>query len=259
MRKIFNRTVSGIMVLLVLLGLLSPLVKAEDLFLDLEGLLPSKNDDRATYPVLQEPYWYYGNSWSETLSHPGFVGGRGVEYYKRFYAHSDMSVEFYVYLFSNVSSAEAYCNTEINQIKSEGGYTEVSISGTFAVVHDYGTQEIGVSWGVIRNVVFKVEVYTANIVENPTDQLVSFTVLEHARILEVGVIVESVSPGPSSTISASPSPSSTISASPSPSSTISASPTPSSTIPEFPSFIILPLFMIATLIAIIISRRKQSA
>ena len=227
MRKIFNRTVSGIMVLLALLGLLSPLAKAEELIISLDGLLPSKQDDPATYPVLQEPEWYYGISWSEYLSEPGFVEGRAVEYYKRFFAHSDMSVEFYVYLFSNVSSAEEYCNREINQIKSEGGYTEVSISDVFAVVYDYGTQEIGVSWGVISNVVFKVEVYTANIVEDPTDQLVSFTVLEHARILEIGT---GTVPG-----------------------------SPPSTIPEFPSFIILPLFMIATLIAIMISRRKQSA
>jgi hypothetical protein len=257
MRKIFNRAVFGIMVLLVLLGLLSPLVKAEELITNLDGLLPSKQDDPTTYPVLQEPEWYFGSSWSENLSEPGFVEGRAVGYYKRFYAHSDMSVEFYVYRFSNVSSAEAYCNREINRTKSEGGYTEVSISGAFAVVYDYGTQETGVSWGVISNIVFKVEVYTANIVEDPTDQLVSFTVLEHARILEIGVIAESPS-SPSSTIPESPSsPSSTIPESPSGTGTIPES--PPSTIPEFPSFIILPLFMIATLIAIMISRRKQSA
>ena len=233
MRKIFNRTVSGTVVLLVLIGLLSPLAKAEELITSLDGLLPSKQDDPATYPVLQEPEWYYGISWSENLSAPGFVDGRGVEYYKRFYAHSDMSVEFYVYLFSNVSSAEEYCNREINQIKSEGGYTEVSISDVFAVVYDYGTQEIGVSWGVISNVVFKVAVYTANIVEDPTDQLVSFTVLERARISELGVSTGA------------------------PSSTTPDSPT--GTIPEFPSFIVLPLFIVATLlVAIIISRRKQS-
>ena len=64
------------------------------------------------------------------------------------------------------------------------------------------------SWGVINNIVFKVEVFTINIVEDPTDQLVEFTFLERARILEMGII------------------------------------------PEFPSFIILPLFMMATLIYI---------
>ena len=233
MRKIFSRIVTGILVLLVLLGLLSPLAKAEELFVSLEGLLPSKNDDPVAYPVLREPEWYYGSSWGENLSAPGFVEGRGVGYYKRFFAHSDMSVEFYVYLFLNVSSAEAYCGREVDQIKSEGGHTEVSIADAFAVVYDYGTREIGVSWGVISNVVFKVAVYTANIVEDPTDQLVSFTVLEHARILELGVFPEA----PSSTNPDSP----------------------AGIIPEFPSLIVLPLLIVATLlVAVIISRRKQS-
>jgi len=218
MKKILNRTASEILVLLVLLGLLLPLVKAEELITNpLDELLPPRIYNPGHDPTnpLQEPEWYYGNSWSEILNEPGFVDGRAVQYYKRFFEHSDMSVEFYVYRFSNVSSAEEYCNRKINQIKSEGGYTEVLISGSFAVTYDYETQETGVSWGVINNIVFKVEVFTINIVEDPTDQLVEFTFLEHARILEMGII------------------------------------------PEFSSFITLPLFMIATLLSIIIGRRKQ--
>ncbi len=221
MSTIFNRLSSGMLILLVLIGLLLPLANAEGLIVSLDGMLPSKNDDPATYPVLQEPQWYFGNSWDERLSVPGFVDGRGVGYYKRFYAHSDMSVEFYVYLFSNVSSAEAYCNTEINRIRSEGGYAEVSIPGTFAVVYDFVTQEIGVSWGVIGNLVFKVAVYTANIVEDPTDQLISFTVLERTRILEKTT-------GPT-------------------------------TIPEFSSVIILLSFIIATLIAVKIGQKGSQS
>jgi hypothetical protein len=131
-----------------------------------------------------------------------------------------MSVEFYVYLFSNVSNAEAYCNKEINQAKLNGGYAEVPISDAFAVVYNYGTQEIGVSWGVISNVVFKVAVYTANIVEDPTDRLVSFTFLEQARILEKSGTQGSV--------------------------------------PEFPSLIIIPLFMLAMLIAVKIGGRTHA-
>jgi hypothetical protein len=246
MREIFIRAVSGVVVLLVLIGLLSPLVKAGELITSLDGLLPSKSDDPIAYPVLQEPFWYFGSSWSENLSEPGFVEGRGVGYYKRFYAHSDMSVEFYVYRFSNVSGSEAYCSREINRTRSEGGYTEVLISGAFAVVYDYVTREIGVSWGAISNIVFKVEVYTANIVEDPTDQLVSFTVLEHARILE-----NVVRPEPPSSITPEPS-SSPSSITPEPSSS------PSSAIPEFPSSIILPLFMMATLLVAIIIRRGKT-
>jgi hypothetical protein len=247
-RGIFVRAVSRVLVLLALTALLSPLVKAGELVTSLEGLLPSKNDDPAVYPVLQEPVWYFANSWSENLNVTGFVDGKGVGYYKRFYAHSDMSAEFYVYRFSNVSTTEAYYNKEINQTKFEGGYTEVLISGAFAVVYDYGTQEIGVSLGIIRNVIFKVAVYTANIVEDPTDQLVDFTVLEQERILEN---IER----PESPSSVTPEPQPSLS-----SVTPKPQPSPSSSIPEFSSSVILPLFMIATLLAaIIISRRKQCA
>ena len=220
MRKKLGKIVSGVMVLLGLLGLLLPLVKAEELITNpLDELLPPRIYDPGhdpTYP-LQEPEWYYGSSWIETLSEPGFEEGKAVGYYKRFFDHRDMFVEFYVYRFLNVSSAEAYCTREINQIKSEGGYTEVSISGAFAVTYYYDTQEIGVSWGVINNIVFKVEVITGQIMEDPTDQLVDFTLLERFHILEVGII------------------------------------------PEFSSFIILPLFMIATLLVIIIGGRKLSS
>ncbi len=184
MGKTFNRAVSEIMVLLVLLSLMSPLVKAEELITNpLDELLPSR-DESPSNP-LQEPEWYYGISWSETLNVPGFVEGKAVSYYKRFFAHSDMSVEFYVYRFLNVSSAEACLNKMMNQTKSEGGYTEIPISVAFAVVYDYDTQEIGVSRGVIGNIVFKVVVYTDHIVEDPTDTLIGFTLLEHARILEM--------------------------------------------------------------------------
>ena len=238
MTKIFSKIVTGIIVLLVLLGLLSPLAKGEELFVGIEGLLPSKNDDPVAYPVLQEPRWYPGSSWSESLDEPGFVEGRAVGYYQRFYEHSDMSVEFYVYLFSNVSSAEAYCNREINQTKSKGGYNEVSIPDAFAVVYNYGTQEIGVSWDVIKNIVFKVEVYTANIVEDPTTQLVNFIVLEQTRILQMGGVGDpSSSTNPESSATTNPDPSRSI-------------------IPEFSSFIILPLLMLATSIAIQITRKN---
>jgi hypothetical protein len=220
MRGIFHRSVSGIMVLLVLLGSILPLVSAEELISNpLDELLPPRIYNPGhdpTYP-LQEPEWYFGTSWSETLSEPGFVEGKAEGFYKRFFAHSDMSVEFYVYRFSNASSAEAYCSKEINEIKSEGEYSEVHISGAFAVVYDYGTQEIGVSWGVIHNIVFKVGVYTGQIVEDPTEELVSFTIYERELLSEVGVII-----------------------------------------PEFPSFIILPLFITATVLAIIFSRRQKS-
>jgi hypothetical protein len=241
------------------LGLLPPLGKAQQLFLQVEGLLPSKSDDKNVYPVLQEPRWYFGTSWAEKLSEIGFVEGRAVEYYQRFYAHSDMSVEFYVYLFSNISNAESYCNRQIDNIKLKGQYTEVAVPDVFAVVYDYDTQEIGISWGLIRNIVFKVAVYTANIVEDPSNQLMNFTVLEYNRIFTVGLPSE-----PSSNIYPSATPVPPLTTTTQPFSTIivqpSLSPTPepqSSVMPEFSSLIILPLFMMATLGLVMLLMKKE--
>jgi hypothetical protein len=245
-------------VLLIVLGLLSPLGKAQQLFLNIDGLLPSKSDDKNAYPILQEPRWYFGTSWSENLSEPGFIEGRAVEYYQRFYAHSDMSVEFYVYLFHNISDAEGYYNRQIDDIKLKGQYSEVSIPDVFAVVYDYDTQEIGISWGLIRNIVFKVAVYTANIVEDPTNQLMNFTELEYSRIFAVGLPSE-----PSSNIYPSATPTPTLSTATQPSSTVTAlpslSPAPepqSSEIPELSSLIILPLLMVATLVSVMFLEKK---
>ena len=220
MNRTLKVAVSGFLALLVLLTLPLPSARAEGLILSLDGLLPSKSDDPASYPVLQEPRWYFGSSWSENLVETGFVEGRAVEYYQRYFAHSDMSVEFYVYMFSNISSAEAYCNKEVNLTKSNGGYTEVPIPNVFAVVYNYGTQEIGTSWGIAYNVVFKVSVITANIVEDPTERLVMFTDLERTRILDKSGLSDSV--------------------------------------PEFPSLIIVPLFLLATLITVKIKMKTHA-
>lgn len=211
MKKALSVSICALMVLFELLGLLLPVAKADSLYLSLDGLLPSKSDDPAVYPVLQETEWYYGTSWSETLSVLGFVEGRAVEYYRRYAGPGDIrSVEFYAYLFSDVNSAEAYCNREIDNVKSVVGLTEVLLVGAFGAVYEYGGMETGVSWGIVSNVVFKVAVF-AYIGEDPTDRLVSFTSLERTRILDKG---------------ASPS------------------------VPEFPSLIMIPFFALATLLAI---------
>jgi hypothetical protein len=105
-----------------------------------------------------------------------------------------MSVEFYVYKFSDSLIAEQYFNKELNNSQSEDNYVEISISGAFARKYDYVTQEIGVSLGVIRNIVFTVKVYTINIVEDPTDALIEFTKLEQEQILSANIIPEISSP-----------------------------------------------------------------
>ncbi len=214
--------ISATLILLVFITLSFSSVKADGPILSLDGMLPSKSDDPNVYPVLQETEWYYGTSWNENLTETGFIEGRAVEYYKRYNGPDDIrSVEFYVYLFSNVSNAEKYCSKEIDRIRSESGKTEISIPDTFAVTYEftdeYGTHEIGISWDSVENVVFKVEVY-ANQGVDPTYRLISFTSLERTRILEKSNL---------------------------------------SSIPEFPSLIIVPLFTVTTLIAIKIERRLR--
>jgi hypothetical protein len=188
MRKTFSLLISALLVTFVLLGMLLPAARADSLYLSLDGLLPSKADDPKVYPVLQETEWYYGISWSETLSAPGFVEGRAVEYYRRYAGPGDIrSVEFYAYLFSDANTAEAYCHSEINDLKSAVGLTEVPLVGAFGVIYESGGMATGASWGIVSNVVFKVVVY-AYIREDPTDRLVFFTSLERTRILDKGGI-----------------------------------------------------------------------
>ena len=127
-----------------------PIVHAQGIITNpLDELLPPiiyNPGHDPNYP-LQEPEWYYGNSWTVTLSEPEFQEGKAIQFHKRYFGYSDMSVEFYVYRFSDISNAEIYYNKEINCIMSNEDYTNVSIPDTFPVTYGYGTQEIGISWG----------------------------------------------------------------------------------------------------------------
>lgn len=193
MKKILYTIFWKTLLLTLVLSVLLPIVKAEETITSpLDELLPPiiyNPGHDPTYP-LQEPEWYYGNSWSETLNESGFLEGKAIQFYKRFFGYSDMSVEFYVYRFSNMSNAETYCNRKIDQIKSNEDYVNISMPDAFAITYDYGTQETGISWGFVKNIVFSVRVYTINIVEDPTDQLVDFTLLEREQILKANIIPE---------------------------------------------------------------------
>lgn len=216
MRKSLSKSLVAMFVSLVLLGFLLPFASAESLYLSLDGLIPSKSDDPIVYPVLQETEWYYGTSWGETLGIPGFVEGRAVEYYRRYIGPGDIRfVEFYAYLFSNVDSAKVFFESQIFDLGSELGFTEVPLNGAVGGVYESGGMETGVSWGAVSNVVFKVVVY-AYLGENPTDRLVSFTSMERTRILNQGG---------------------------------------GSTIPEFPSLAMFPLFVLITFLTLRYGKR----
>jgi len=112
--------------MLLLVGVLFPLAKAEEQLITapLDELLPSRED------IPSE--WWTGSSSSKTLNEPGFVEGKMVSYYKEFGEWSEMDVEFCVYRFSDANSAKTYCDKKVNNLKSEGGYTEVAIPRALA-------------------------------------------------------------------------------------------------------------------------------
>jgi len=193
MKKTCKRVVYETLLVLLVFTMLLPIARAQEVITNpLDELLPPiiyNPGHDPNYP-LQEPEWYYGNSWIVTLSEPEFEEGKAIQFYKRYFGYSDMSVEFFVFRFSDISSAEIYHSKEINRIKSNEDYTNISIPDAFAVTYDYGTQQIGVSWGFVKNIVFNVKVYTINIVEDPTDQLIEFTLLENEQILKANIIPE---------------------------------------------------------------------
>lgn len=145
----------------------------------LDDLLPSR-DDVATE-------WLGGDSSGVTSDANGFLEGRSTYYHKRIGStHSGGRDYFYfttlfVYRFSDVLSAEAYFDSEVNRMISEGGYQDVAIPDVFAATYDYGTADEGFSWGHRQNLVFGVYVYN-NAVFEADKELIEFTNLLLDRI-----------------------------------------------------------------------------
>ncbi len=214
-----SKLASALIVSSALLVVLLPAARADVLYLSLDGLLPSKADDPKVYPTLQETEWYYGISWSETLNVTGFVDGRAVEYYRRYAGPGDIrSVEFYAYLFSDAQSAISYYDAAVADLKSVIGLKGAPVTDGFGGTYESGGMEVGMSWGRVSNVVFRVMVY-AYIGEDPTDRLVSFTSLERTRILNEGG---------------------------------------NASVPEFPKLIVAPLFILVTLLVSKFARKTRN-
>ncbi len=176
------QNITTILVIILILGILLPYVKADELITDpLEDLLPSRED----IPT----QWHTGSSSNTSIQEPGFLEGKTVSY-NRIFGDTDVMVLYIsVYRFSNATMANEYCDKEINEIKSEGGYSEITISGVFAVIIDYGTLEEAISWGVTSNIVFTVKVINTYYYENPTDELIYFTNLENNIVPEFSLLI----------------------------------------------------------------------
>ena len=185
----------------VIIASVLPFARAEELITTpLDELLPSREDIPTEYRT--------GSSENLTLTDPGFIEGKEVNYVKLGVGYTiDLHVSFQVYRFSDIDSANTYYYKKVNDIKSEGGYTEVLIPGAFAATYPYGRAD---SWGVISNIVFSVRLFSEYSWEDMTKELKDFTNQE------------------------------------------------ASIVPEFSSFLVSPLFMISTLLAVIVYRRRVS-
>lgn len=169
--------ISRAMLTLVLSCMLLPIVKADEPLITapLDDLFPSRND----VPT----QWSTGEISNETLNETGFVEGRKERYFELLGYDSMIILTLYVYRFSDAANASAYCNREINKIKSQGGYSEVAITDVFAAIFNYGTFKMAVSWGVRSNIVFKVDIYDDYILEDPMGALLNFTNLMKIHII----------------------------------------------------------------------------
>lgn len=145
----------------------------------LSGMLPSRDDLAAE--------WLGGYSYDATLDVSGFEEGGKVSYHKRIGStHSQKKeyqyfITFYVYRFSDANGAKMYYDKRVNEIETEGGYSEVEIPGIFAGIYDYGTTEEGFSLGHAGNIVFGVYVYN-NTVFRSGDELIDLTNLLKDKI-----------------------------------------------------------------------------
>ncbi|MCW4001817.1 MAG: hypothetical protein NWE97_01325 [Candidatus Bathyarchaeota archaeon] len=164
--------------------------------------------------------WEFSALVNSTLREPGFVEGRKATYFTTIKQVSEKVLYFFVYRFIDGNSAKTYHDTQVDAMKSQGLYTiEVAIPGAFAVLFEYDYEEEGISLGYVSNIVFKIYLY------NDFRKGFWYFPLDSLRTAEDELRFFTN--------------------------------LHTSIIPEFPTFIIFPLFMIATSLAVIVYKRKH--
>jgi len=89
------------------------------------------------------------------LNVSGFESGKMVSTSKLEGTTGMIFVDYSVYKFSTAEDAKSYYDNKINEIKQEGGYTEIRISGCFTYKVDMGFEgESGESFCMKDNVVY---------------------------------------------------------------------------------------------------------
>jgi hypothetical protein len=220
-KKFSWRIIFGAAFLLLLITSFLSSTKAEELITTpLEELLPPEDLPTGDYPWAVYA-WDFGATVNATLNAPGFVEGRKATYFQTLYNVAEKVVYFFVYRFIDGDSAKAYHDSQVDALRAsmQGlNANELAIPGAFAVLYEYDLEEEAISLGYISNIVFKIYYYN--------DYRSGFWVvptdsLKHA-VYELPFFTN----------------------------------LQTSIIPEFSTFIILPLFMIVTLFAVIVYKRK---
>lgn len=213
---------------LLLIGSFLGSAKAEELITTpLEDLLPP--EDLPTGDYSWAVYnWRFDTTVNATARAPGgerapgFVEGRKAQYSQTLFNVAEKILYFFVYRFIDGDSAKTYHDNQVDAMRevAQGiDATELTIPGSFAMLYSYPLEEEATSLGYVSNIVFKIYYYNDF---HWGFWVVPSDALRHAEV-ELTFFTN----------------------------------LQTSIIPEFPTFILFPLFMIATLIVVVFFKRKR--
>ena len=148
----------------------------------LSDMLPTRNDIPTEFT--------FDETEDVTIDVNGFESGKRLSISKIVgqVVSGIIYISFDAYRFSTIDDAEAYYNSIVNEVKSAGGYTELSVSVApaskcFAYKQDYGFQaRFGISNCVKRNIVFTTLVTTTQTYEKIEGYTKDMTKLFDSRI-----------------------------------------------------------------------------
>jgi hypothetical protein len=217
-RRFSWKIICGAVFSLLLIGSFLGSAKAEELITTpLEELLPPED-----LPSPNPYEWIFSVTVNTTLGELGFVEGRKATYFQTLFNAAEKAVYFYVYRFIDGDSAKAYHDNQVDamRVATQGlNTTELAIPGAFAILYNYDLEEEAISLGYVSNIVFKIYLYN--------DFRTGFWV-EPKDALRTAADELTFFTNLQTSI-----------------------------IPEFPTFILFPVFMIATLLVVVFLKRKH--
>ncbi|UCD26565.1 MAG: hypothetical protein JSV75_00015 [Candidatus Bathyarchaeota archaeon] len=217
-RRVSWKIICGAAFSLLLMGSFLGSAKAEELITTpLEELLPPED-----LPSPNPYEWEFKTLVNSTLGALGFVEGRKATYTQTLFQVAEKDVYFYVYRFIDGDSAKTYYDNQVDAMRAamQGvNATELAIPGAFAILYEYDLEQEATSLGYLSNIVFKIYLYN--------DFRDGFWVFPRDALRTA------------------------------PNELTFFTNLQTSIIPEFPTFILFPLLMIATLLVVVFFKRKH--